>query len=98
MQTMPPLPREFQDLLKSFNAQGLEYLLIGGWAVGFHGYKRYTGDIDVWIAVSSDNADRFIRALRNFIGTAPTKASILTARKTTEFGNPPLKVHNNVRH
>lgn len=90
---MTPLPREFQDLLRSFNAQELRYLLVGGWAVGRHGYKRYTGDIDFWIAASPENADRLISALMKFIGVAPRKESITEGRKTVEFGNPPLKVH-----
>jgi len=87
------LPLEFQDLVKLFNAQGLKYLLIGGWAVGHYGYKRHTVDIDFWIAVSSDNADRLIRSLKEFIGIAPTKESIINLRKTTEFGHMPLRVH-----
>ena len=89
---MTPLPLEFQDLLKSFNAEGLKYLLIGGWAVGHYGYKRYTADIDFWIAVSPENAHRLIRALHNFIGAAPTEDSIVKEHKTTEFGRAPLKV------
>jgi hypothetical protein len=93
MPTMTPLPLEFRDLLSSFNDQGLRYLLIGGWAVGHYGYKRVTVDIDFWIAVSPDNADRLIRALLTFCGSAPTKKSIIEGRKTTEFGRPPLKVH-----
>ena len=90
---MTPLPLEFRDLLSSFNDQGLKYLLVGGWAVGHHGYKRHTIDIDFWIAVSPENADRLIGALTTFCGTAPTKQSIVEGRKTTEFGRPPLKVH-----
>jgi hypothetical protein len=90
---MTPLPLEFRDLLSSFNAADLKYLLVGGWAVGHYGYKRYTGDIDFWIAVSADNADRLISALQAFCGAAPSKESILVLRKTTELGSPPLKVH-----
>jgi hypothetical protein len=93
MLTTTPLPLEFRDLLNSFNAQGLKYLLVGGWAVGHHGYKRHILDIDFWIAVSSENADRLIAALYAFCGAAPSKRSIVAGRKTTEFGRSPLKVH-----
>jgi hypothetical protein len=89
---MTPLPLEFRDLLKSFNDQGLKYLVVGGWAVAHHGYRRYTADIDFWIAVSPENADRLIAALKKFIGTAPSKNSIIKERKMTEFGRPPLLV------
>lgn len=93
MPTMTPLPLEFKDLLRSLNERGVEYLVVGGWAVIHYGYVRYTGDFDLWIAVSSENADRLILALNDFIGTAPDKRSILTLRKTIEFGVPPLRVH-----
>jgi hypothetical protein len=93
MLNMTPLPVEFRDLLNSFNGQGLRYLLVGGWAVGHHGYKRHTIDIDFWIAVSPENADRLIGAFLEFCGSAPSKRSIVEDRKTTEFGVAPLKVH-----
>jgi len=90
---MTPLPHEFRDLLSSFNAQGLRYLLVGGWAVSRHGYVRYTHDIDLWIAVSSENADRLIAAMMAFCNVAPSKKWIVEERKTIEFGKPPLMVH-----
>src|SRR5678816_3713950 len=93
MPTMTPLPLEFRDLLKSLNKHRVEYMVVGGWAVIHYGYVRYTGDIDFWIATSSENADRLIRALKEFIGTAPEKRSIVELHKTIEFGNPPLRVH-----
>ena len=93
MPTMTPLPLEFKDLLKSLNGQGVAYMVIGGWAVMHHGYIRYTGDIDIWIAVSTDNADRLIRALAEFCGGTADKRTIVDERKTLEIGKPPLRVH-----
>lgn len=93
MPTMTPLPLEFRDLLRSLNTQNVDYLVVGGWAVIHYGYVRYTGDFDVWIAATSENADRIIRALIDFIGIAPEKKSIVELHKTIEFGNPPLRVH-----
>lgn len=47
---------DFKDFLKLLNSQGVEYLVVGGYAVGCHGYPRATGDMDIWIAVNPDNA------------------------------------------
>ncbi len=52
--------------MQCLNEHGVEYLLIGGHAVAFHGYPRATGDLDVWIAVSRVNAERMVTALRAF--------------------------------
>ena len=44
-------PPDFKEFLQLLNSHQIEYLLIGGYAVGYHGYPRSTGDIDVWIAM-----------------------------------------------
>ena len=62
------LSADFRDFLKSLNDHGVEYLLIGGHAVAFHGYVRPTQGMDVWIAVSPDNAQRMVGALEAFFG------------------------------
>jgi len=63
---MTPLPPDFREFLQSLNARGVEYLLIGGYAVSFHGYPRATADIDVWVAMSPENAAKVVAALRDF--------------------------------
>lgn len=60
------LPNDYKEFLRLLRAQGAEYLLIGGWAVGYHGYPRATYDLDVWIAISPANADRVVKALVDF--------------------------------
>jgi len=61
-----PLPDDFCEFLNLLNEHGVEYLVVGGWAVGIHGYPRATGDIDVWIAVSEVNVARLLEALAAF--------------------------------
>lgn len=56
----------FRDMLSEFNAAGVEYLIVGGYALAHHGYPRATGDLDFWIRRSADNAKRVMRALRSF--------------------------------
>ena len=55
------LPADFRDFLKLLNSNHVEYLLVGGYAVCYHGYYRNTADIDFWIAVTDENAKRMIR-------------------------------------
>ncbi len=43
------LPEDFKEFLKLLNANNVQYLLIGGWAVGFYGYSRFTADMDIYI-------------------------------------------------
>jgi hypothetical protein len=62
------LSADFRDFLKSLNDHGVEYLLVGGHAVAYHGYVRPTQDMDVWIAVSPDNAQRMVGAVESFFG------------------------------
>jgi hypothetical protein len=59
------LPEDFREFLRSFGLHGVKYLLIGGYAVVYHGYPRSTGGLDVWIAISPENAERIVAALRD---------------------------------
>jgi hypothetical protein len=60
------LSKDFREFLQYLNEHRVEYLLIGGHAVAFHGYPRATGDMDVWVAVNEENARRMVSALRAF--------------------------------
>src|ERR1700686_1754789 len=62
----PALARDFKEFLKSLNSNSVEYLLIGGYAVGIYGYIRATNDLDIWVDVSLENAARIDRALHDF--------------------------------
>lgn len=58
------LPPDFRDFLKLLNENEVEYLLIGGYAVTYHGYPRSTYDMDIWIGISQANADRMVRVMK----------------------------------
>jgi hypothetical protein len=68
--------------------------VVDGYAVGYHGYPRATGDLDVWVAVSPVNADRIVDALRDFgfAGAEVTPELFLKERSIVRMGFPPLKV------
>lgn len=57
---------DFKDLLREFSSAKVKYLIVGAHAVGYHGRPRGTGDFDVWVEPSSDNAERVFRALALF--------------------------------
>ena len=60
------LPNDFKEFLRLLRARGVEYLVVGGWAVIYHGYPRATDDLDIWIAVSPTNAERIVNVFRDF--------------------------------
>ena len=57
---------DFEDILLAFNAEGVKYLVVGAYAVAAHSRPRATGDIDLWIEASPENARRVFRALAAF--------------------------------
>lgn len=88
------LPLDFKEFLKLLNAKGVEYLLIGGYAVGYHGYPRATNDIDIWIAVNPDNASRMVDVLREFGFDAPELTVELFQKipSIVRMGFPPMRI------
>ncbi len=58
------LPPDFKEFLKLLREHDVRYLLIGGYAVGYHGYIRATGDMDIWIAIHPDNAQKTVTVLK----------------------------------
>lgn len=62
---MPANP-DFRDLFVAFNAAQVRYLLVGGYALAFHGRPRFTKDLDVWLEPNAENAARAYAALEAF--------------------------------
>lgn len=60
------LNQDFIDILSAFSEEKVEFLVVGGYAMSFHGYVRGTGDIDLWIRASSENAEKVWQALKTF--------------------------------
>jgi hypothetical protein len=57
---------DFRDILSNFCEEKVEFLLVGAYALAVHGLPRATGDIDLWIRCSGENAHRVVRALVKF--------------------------------
>ena len=83
--------KEFVALLKKHEAQ---YMIVGGYAVGVHGYPRYTGDLDIWLNPTTTNAGRILRAIDEFgFGSFNLTVEDLTKEgNVIQFGQPPLRI------
>ena len=91
---MTQLSPDFKEFLRLLSSERVEYLVVGGHAVGFHGYPRATGDLDVWIAVGPQNARRMNDVLRRF-GFADESVDpsiFLEPDKIIRMGVPPLRI------
>jgi len=88
------IPRDFREFLKLLEEEKVEYLLIGGYAVGYYGYPRATADMDVWIAVNPVNAEKVVQALKRFGMITPdvTANLFLDKGKIIRVGLPPLRL------
>jgi predicted nucleotidyltransferase len=88
------LTGDFREFLSLLNSHKVEYLVIGGYAVGHHGYVRYTKDIDVWVAVDGPNLDRLRGVLTRFGFTQSSLPSPLVQppRTVLRFGTPPTRI------
>ena len=88
------LPADFRDFLKLLNSHRVEYLLVGGYAVCYHGYYRTTGDMDLWVAVHRENAARLVSVVRDFGFDVPdlSEALFLQKGRLIRMGIEPVRI------
>ncbi|HWR71600.1 MAG TPA: DUF6036 family nucleotidyltransferase [Nitrospirota bacterium] len=88
------LSPDFKEFLRLLNAQHVEYLLIGGYAVAYHGYPRATADMDIWIAIHPQNAEKVIAVLKEFgFHTAQlTPELFMKKEQIIRMGLPPVRI------
>ena len=60
------LNKDFKEFVELLNSIGVEYLIVGGYALAAHGHPRYTGDLDIWIRSSPSNVERLLDVLARF--------------------------------
>ena len=86
-------PNDFRDLVAAMNARAVEFVIIGAFALAYHGRPRATGDLDLWIRPTSENANRLLHALSDFgfASIGLTAADILSG-KVVQLGYPPVRV------
>ncbi|MGH7179310.1 MAG: DUF6036 family nucleotidyltransferase [Tepidisphaeraceae bacterium] len=89
------LDGDFKAFLESLNSAKIRYLVLGGYAVNYYGYHRSTDDLDVWVAVDSENAHRLSNVLQSFGGfrASEVPSSMFIERgKIFMFGRVPWRV------
>jgi hypothetical protein len=88
------LSRDFREFIELLNESSVRYLVVGGYAVAFHGHPRYTKDLDVWVELSPENANKIIAALKKFgFGSLGLKAEDFLERdQIVQLGYPPNRI------
>jgi len=88
------LPPDFKEFLKLLKDHEVRYLLIGGYAVGYHGYPRATEDLDIWVAIHPENAQKIVSVLKafGFDDPALTPELFLQKPKIIRMGFPPMRL------
>ena len=91
---MIQLPNNFKEFLKSLSDHDVRYLLVGGYAVTYHGYARSTGDLDIWIPRERANSEQLVDSVREFGFDQPElSADLFLSEKTlVRMGLPPLQI------
>jgi hypothetical protein len=88
------LPRDFKELLEAFAREGVEHVVIGGYAFAFHAEPRATKDLDLLLEGSQENRERAARALALY-GAPPNVVAATRTISETEvvyLGRPPLRI------
>ena len=88
------LAPDFKEFLQLLRSAKIEYLLIGGYAVGHYGFPRATGDLDIWVATHDENATRLVDALRRFGFDVPelNKSLFQEPKHVVRMGVPPVRL------
>lgn len=88
------LNQDFKEFIQLLNDNQVKYLVIGGYAVAVHGHPRYTKDIDIWIEISEENAQKLVTALTQFgfESLDLTSEDFQTPHQIIQLGYPPNRI------
>ena len=88
------IQKDFRDLLALFNESEVDYVIVGAYALAFHGVPRYTGDIDIFVRPDHVNAKKIMRALRifGFSSSQLTVHDFEIPDNVIQLGVPPVRV------
>jgi predicted nucleotidyltransferase len=88
------LEKDFEDFIQLMNKHKVAHMIVGGYALALHGRPRHTGDLDIWINISDDNATRLVTVLNDFgMGQLGfQKEDFLQPGYITQIGYPPLRI------
>ena len=88
------LNQDFREFIQLLNDHDVLYLVVGGYAVAFHGHPRYTKDIDLWIWRDKSNAEKILQVLKDFgFGSLDLKVDdFLDPEQVIQLGYPPNRI------
>ena len=88
------LNRDFKEFVELLASNGVEYLVVGGYALAAHGRPRYTGDLDLWVGTEKTNITRLLAALASFgFASLQLKAADFSAPDAVvQLGYPPGRI------
>ena len=88
------IPRDWREFIESLNSNGVDYLVVGAVALAYHGFPRYTGDLDVLVRNSPDNAKRLESALTEFgmAGLGLKAADFVESYRVVQLGVAPNRI------
>jgi predicted nucleotidyltransferase len=86
--------QEVLDFIQFLNQYEVDYMIVGGYAMAFHGSPRYTGDLDVWIDISESNAEKMLLVIQafGFSSLGFKKEDFLKENLINQIGYPPLRI------
>src|SRR5262245_17240626 len=89
------LAPDFDAFIASLTAHGVEFVVVGAYALAFHGAPRFTGDLDILVRPSLENAARLLEALEAFGFPVPdlSPETIADRRRMLQMGVPPVQIH-----
>lgn len=88
------ISKDFKEFIKLLNVHNVSYLVIGGYAVNFHGYPRFTKDIDIWIWMRQKNIQKLITVIEEFgfKSLNLNKDDFMNSENIIQLGMPPNRI------
>lgn len=86
--------KDFKEFVQLLIANKVDYLIVGGYAVGFHGYPRYTGDLDIWLNQTLPNSKKILQCVNEFgfSSVGLTVEDFMKKGSVIQLGYPPLRI------
>jgi hypothetical protein len=91
---MRPLSSDLREFIRLLNTKSVRYVIVGAWALAFHGRPRYTGDVDIFVAREPDNADKLMEVIEafGFGGTGIERGDFLQVDHVIQLGREPNRI------
>jgi predicted nucleotidyltransferase len=91
---MRPLSNDLREFIRLLNTKNVRYVIVGAWALAFHGRPRYTGDLDIFVARDTDNVDKLLVVLDDFgfSGVGISRDDLLQPDYVIQLGRAPNRI------